>query len=180
MTQEPHSCYDEFMVFEQYIQLVKQDRRVPLLALVLVGVYFLFTLFSLVSYFSLRMGTPVALPSISAAHQAPIPAMHLFGDYASDYDDLPETRLQLTLAGTEISTTDAKASLALITAPGQNTKLYHIGANVPGGASIHAIQKNRVILNDNGELERLTMPIPILKATPVVPGLPINSGLSPA
>jgi general secretion pathway protein C len=159
--------------FHKYVE----DSRVPLLVLLIIVVCFLVSSLSVVGYFRVNVGTPITLPTIKAAVPTPIAGMHLFGIYASDYNDLPETQLQLVLQGTEISKAESGLSLALIQSSSK-TKVYHVGDSVPGGATIHAIQEDRVIINDNGELERLSMPIPKLSIIPATAGLPANSGLS--
>jgi type II secretory pathway component PulC len=161
-----------------YLQKYKADARVPRLVTAVIVLCFIISAYSIMGYFRLSAGTPISLPIIKAVQSTPIAGMHLFGYYASDYNDLPETQLQLTLQGTEVNLTDTDLSLAIIASSGQKTKTYYIGNSIPGGATIHAIQQTRVIINDNGELERLSMKIPKLTEAPVTQGIPMNSGLS--
>ena len=167
------------MTFVDFIDTLKQDKRIPLALMGFIGLYLLINTMIACSYFFQGAGPTTKLPSITTDRSVNFDQQHLFGFYLSDYDDLPETQLQLTLEGTAIDPSDKSASLAIIGAPNQESKTYHIGQGIPDGASIHAIEKNRVIIDDNGELERLSMPIPKLKQVPVIPGLPMNSGLRP-
>lgn len=164
----------------ELIARLKSDLRLPFAVMAVMLLWILLTLVSLALHLSHGIGRAMTLQPVSATQPVAIAGLHLFGQYASDYNDLPETQLQLTLQGTEVSSTNAAYSLAIIASSGQQTKAYHVGDYVPGGATIHAIQAERVILDDNGELERLSMPIPKLTITPVTPGLPANSGLTPA
>jgi general secretion pathway protein C len=167
------------MTFVDFIDTLKQDKRIPLALMGFIGLYLLINMMIACSYFFQGAGPDTKLASITTDRSVNFDQQHLFGFYLSDYDDLPETQLQLTLEGTAIDPSDKSASLAIIGAPSQESKAYHIGQGIPDGATIHAIEKNRVIINDNGELERLSMPIPKLKQVPVIPGLPMNSGLRP-
>lgn len=93
-----------------------------------------------------------------------VAAMHLFGqaNVAARGDEpvnAPETNLNLTLHGI-IAADDPDESRAIIAAgSGSGTaKSYRIGASVPGGATIHGIYADRVILSRNGHLETLKLP----------------------
>ncbi|HET9679315.1 MAG TPA: type II secretion system protein GspC [Gammaproteobacteria bacterium] len=88
--------------------------------------------------------------------------LHLFGiPNAPQQTDVstinaPETRLNLVLRGV-IAAEVAELSRAII-ASGNEEKLYMVGENVPGGATIHAILPEKVILRRAGQLETLTLP----------------------
>lgn len=88
---------------------------------------------------------------------------HLFGVATSDADqadieaiDAPETRLNLQLQGILAAEDDAP-SLAIIRS-GQTEKIYAPGDTVSGGARVHAILADRVILRRSGQLETLRLP----------------------
>lgn len=107
--------------------------------------------------------------AFSAVQVQPLPniaAWHLFGFYqppvtlvnSQNIGSLPTTRLQLKLIGL-FTDSNPKLSKALISAEGQPAKSYGVGDNVPGGATVYEILADRVILQQDGQLERLDLPI---------------------
>lgn len=88
---------------------------------------------------------------------------HLFGNAKKQpviqqkIIDAPETRLKLTLKGV-FATSEANNALAIISSSKDKDKNYHIGDKVMGGAVLHAIYTDRVILKRNGRLETLRLP----------------------
>jgi len=85
---------------------------------------------------------------------------HLFGvaalDPASqDPANAPPSTANLVLAGT-IATGDPKHGVAIIS-DGGPSKVYSVGENV-GGASLHSVYLDRVILDRAGALETLVLP----------------------
>ena len=86
---------------------------------------------------------------------------HLFGSLATTASSgpisAPVTRLKLTLHGV-FASDDAKLAMAIISDAGGRQKYYRIGDAVPGGARLHAIYKDRVILQREGKLETLKLP----------------------
>lgn len=107
----------------------------------------------------------VTAPSRVAADPPPDPesiaARHLFGEAnvapRVGAIDAPETRLDLTLRGIAASGSREYAR-ALIAGPDAKEKVYAIGAEVPGGALVHEIHADRVLLNRRGTLETLRLP----------------------
>lgn len=96
------------------------------------------------------------------ANMSRIAALHLFGeaeraapDIAANVD-APETRLNLKLRGI-LSANEPDFSRAII-ASGNSEKIYAVGASIPGGATVHAVLKDRVLLNRRGQIEALTLP----------------------
>ncbi len=69
----------------------------------------------------------------------------------------PETNLNLTLKGIAAAD-DREVSRALIAGPDNKEKNYAVGADVPGGATVHEILPDRVVLNRLGTLETLRLP----------------------
>jgi general secretion pathway protein C len=97
---------------------------------------------------------------------------HLFGaapvDSGQDPDNLPQSAANLVLAGT-IATSDPKRGVAIIS-DGGPAKVYSVGDNV-GGAALHSVYLDHVILDRGGALETLTLPRllgPGMRAPPVV------------
>jgi general secretion pathway protein C len=92
-----------------------------------------------------------------------IVAVHLFGvaadDPTQDPGNAPPTTANLVLAGT-IATEDSKRGVAIINDDGPS-KVYTVGDAV-GGASLHAVYLDHVILDRSGRLETLALPRPLL------------------
>jgi general secretion pathway protein C len=91
---------------------------------------------------------------------------HIFGEAGAEpvdvapppiTDDLAETRLSLTLKGT-VAATDPEDAFAIIADQTNDEKVYGIGDAVVGGATLHAVYADRVILNENGALRALKLP----------------------
>jgi len=88
---------------------------------------------------------------------------HLFGvaqadDAAGNPADAPQTSLTLVLTGT-IASSDPQKGLGIIGETAQTAKVYSVGSSiVGGGARLHAVYTDRVILDRNGQLEALLLP----------------------
>lgn len=91
-----------------------------------------------------------------------IAAAHLFGEAGAEplvntAIEAPETRLNLKLRGT-IAAGSSDLAHAII-ADGKGTDdVYFINDTVPGGAKLHEVYPDRVILNRAGTLETLRLP----------------------
>jgi general secretion pathway protein C len=116
----------------------------------------------------LAEAAPSALPAASAPARpvAASPAIqlativnaHLFGSAAgSGADNAPNTTMPLILAGV-IAGKDPNKGQAIIGANAASGKLYAVGAMIPGGARLHAIYADRVLIERNGALETLPLP----------------------
>jgi general secretion pathway protein C len=86
---------------------------------------------------------------------------HLFGVAAADLaaqdpENAPQTSANLLLAGT-IATQDPKHGIAIISDGGAPSKVYSVGERV-GGASLHSVYLDHVILDRAGALETLMLP----------------------
>lgn len=94
-----------------------------------------------------------------------IVAAHLFGvadaqpvPVDDTVVDAPDTRLNLQLRAT-VAADDASGMAHAIIADGsRNEKVYFIKDTVPGGATLHQVLPDRVILNRGGVLEALRLP----------------------
>ena len=93
-----------------------------------------------------------------------IVSAHLFGEAGAEplepqgnVIDAPETRLNLKLRGT-IAAGDEKYAHAIIGDGKGEDGVYFIKDSVPGGAVLHEIYPDRVILNRAGALETLRLP----------------------
>jgi general secretion pathway protein C len=116
-------------------------------------------------------GSPVQSPQPvrpgTAAQRAPavdvqkLVGSHLFGiaaedpGSAADPSNAPQSSANLMLAGT-IATEDPKHGVAIIS-DGGPSKVYTVGQNV-GGAVVHSVYLDRVLLNRGGALEALILP----------------------
>lgn len=108
----------------------------------------------------------VPLTSATAAAQpgaglATVAALHLFGEPAAvqaaptqNVIDAPETRLSLTLKGI----VSGAAGIALIAEGSANEEVYRVGDALPGGAMLHEVLADKVILQRGGRFETLTLP----------------------
>ncbi len=91
-----------------------------------------------------------------------VAALHLFGDVAANIVvppptvELPKTDLKLVLVGA-ITDSDAKKASALIQAENQ-TRRFYIGDNIPGGAVLHEVLSDSVVLQRNNRYETLFFP----------------------
>ncbi|HSY06091.1 MAG TPA: type II secretion system protein GspC [Steroidobacteraceae bacterium] len=91
---------------------------------------------------------------------AVITGAHLFGTAPAarqDGADAPQTNIQLVLTGT-IAGNDPQNGLAILGQTAQTAKVYAVGDNVPGGAKLHSVYSDRVVIDRNGQLESLALP----------------------
>ena len=92
-----------------------------------------------------------------------VSSYHLFGDAKKQavvqqkVIDAPETRLRLDLKGV-FASSNANEALAIISSNKGKDKTYHIGDKITGGAILHAVYADRIILKRNGKLETLRLP----------------------
>ena len=91
-----------------------------------------------------------------------IAGLHLFGNPAAKPaapampKELPKTDLKLTLVGA-ITDSDPSRASALIDAEKQ-TRRYYIGENIPGGAVLHEVRADSVVLKRDNRYETLSFP----------------------
>jgi general secretion pathway protein C len=93
---------------------------------------------------------------------AAIATAHLFGvpgagPVITATVDAPETRLDLKLRGT-VAADDPSMAHAIIADGKGKDSVYFIKDKVPGGAELHEVHADRVILNRAGTLETLRLP----------------------
>jgi general secretion pathway protein C len=118
---------------------------------------------------------PAALPRAqrSGVDIQTVVSAHLFGvaaadSSAQDPENAPQTSANLLLAGT-IATQDPKRGVAIISDGGAPSKVYSVGERV-GGASLHSVYLDHVILDRAGALETLLLPrqLPPSRGAPAV------------
>lgn len=93
-----------------------------------------------------------------------VAAMHLFGEAdaavpapVASVIEAPETRLSLTLRGI-VSLSAGSEGRALIAEGSAEEKVYKVGDALSGGALLHEVLSDRVILQRGGRFETLTLP----------------------
>jgi general secretion pathway protein C len=67
------------------------------------------------------------------------------------------TNLPLVLTGV-IASNDPRYGLAILGPSAQSTKVYPVGDNVPGGAKLHEVYPDHVVIDRGGVLETLALP----------------------
>lgn len=85
---------------------------------------------------------------------------HLFGAAPQELRDganAPQTSMPLVLTGI-IAGNDPQNGLAILGQSAQSAKVYAVGDNVPGGAKLHSVYTDRVVIDRNGQLESLALP----------------------
>jgi general secretion pathway protein C len=127
---------------------------------------------------------PVRPPSpATVAHHgvdiASITNAHLFGTAADTAGhgspaDATQTSMQLVLTGI-IAGRDPQVGFAIVGENATAAKVHAVGDNVPGGAKLHSVYGDRVLLDRNGHLEYLTLPrqnSAALNANPIPAAVP--------
>jgi general secretion pathway protein C len=83
---------------------------------------------------------------------------HMFGSAGvTSTGEAPQTTMPLTLAGV-IADKDPNKGQAIIGENAMAAKLYAVGGAIPGGARLHAVFADRVLLERNGAIEALSLP----------------------
>jgi type II secretory pathway component PulC len=105
---------------------------------------------------------------------AQLPSWHLFGQTpltVTTVANIPLSSLNIVLNGIFYQA-DAKKSQALMTDANGNTQLYSIGDIVSGGAKLYDILPDNVVIERDGQLEKLVLPDRQLTFSPAPQGLP--------
>jgi general secretion pathway protein C len=105
--------------------------------------------------------TSVPQPQRSGVDIQKVVSAHLFGVAVADPStqdpaNAPQSSANLLLAGT-IATQDPKHGVAIISDAGGPSKVYSVGERI-GGASLHSVYLDHVILDRGGALETLLLP----------------------
>jgi general secretion pathway protein C len=99
---------------------------------------------------------------------AAITNAHLFGAAPVQQQNdanAPQTNMPLVLTGI-IAGNDPQNGLAILGPNAQTAKVHAVGDTVPGGARLHAVYSDRVIIDRNGQLESLALPRQASAAAP--------------
>jgi general secretion pathway protein C len=149
------------------------SKQLPLFAAVLIALLTIASIgmqlypFYLESQDTVVASVPAAASSNPNASEKPmynVASFKVFGNYqatpepkAESLDKLPTTKLKLTLTGVSADS-EQKLGSALIEDPKRMTDRYGIGDELPGGAKLHEVYQDRVIINRGGKLETLFFP----------------------
>lgn len=127
---------------------------------------------------------PAALPVATQSRNIDtqqIAGAHLFGIVnagSTDPNNLPQSQAGLVLAGT-MALDDPEAGFAIVGETAANAKFYRVGASLNGGARLHSVYTDRVIIDRNGTLETLILPhgLPSNAILPVARNTASNSNV---
>ena len=109
---------------------------------------------------------PVALASAGEMLPREVAALNLFGEVsqpvaappAAELDNVPKTRLDLTLNAVFADAAEARASAVIAAENNTQTKRYFMGEILPGNVLLYAIYPDHVILKRGEQLEKLVFP----------------------
>lgn len=99
---------------------------------------------------------------------AAITNAHLFGVAPVSRENganAPQTNMPLVLTGI-IAGNDPQNGLAILGQTAQTAKVFAVGDTVPGGAKLHSVYTDRVVIDRNGELESLVLPRQVAGSAP--------------
>jgi general secretion pathway protein C len=136
-----------------------------------------------------RSKAATAKPAVTAPRHmvdiASITNSHLFGltpvaeAPPQDPGTAPPTSLPLVLTGI-IAADDPQNGLAILGQSAQSTKVFAVGDNVPGGAKLHLVYADRVVIDrGGGKLETLILPRQIAPGTTPLPTTAVLNTESP-
>jgi general secretion pathway protein C len=105
---------------------------------------------------------PAAVPVRQHVDVAAIASRHLFGAAPAatpgpDAANAPQSNIPLVLTGI-IAANDPKDGLAIMGESASAAKVYAVGDSVPGGAKVHSVYEDRVLIDRGGRLESLVLP----------------------
>jgi general secretion pathway protein C len=109
-----------------------------------------------------RAAAPAAHAPV-ASHGLDLAAItnaHLFGAAPAakrDGANAPQSSIPLVLTGT-IAGNDPQNGLAILGPNAQTAKVYAVGDALPGGAKLHSVYSDRVVIDRDGQLESLVLP----------------------
>lgn len=99
----------------------------------------------------------VAAHLFGKANEEPVEVVEAPGDGPCNEGDCPDTRLNLKLRGT-IATDDETVAHAIIADGSGKAEVYFVKDPVPGGAALHEVHPDKVILKRGGVFETLRLP----------------------
>lgn len=114
---------------------------------------------------------PAAGPAHRTVDLLAIANAHLFGQAetpAGDAANAPQTSMPLVLAGL-LAADDPSAGFAIVGENAAAAKLHAVGSTLPGGARLHSVYGDRIVIDRGGVLESLTLPKQMLASMNVPP-----------
>src|SRR5690348_1134979 len=121
-----------------------------------------------------RAPAPGAISAASRVQRAPVDIAaitntHLFGvapvAAGPGNANAPQTNMPLVLTGV-VAANDPHDGLAILGPSVAATKVYAVGDNIPGGARLHAVLSDHVLLERDGRLETLGLPHQLAGSAP--------------
>jgi general secretion pathway protein C len=115
------------------------------------------------------------------AHAPDIPAIvnaHLWGVPPPSEQRIEPSQVNLLLTGT-IAGNDPQNGLAILGQTPQTAKVYAVGDIVPGGAKLHSVYSDRVVIDRNGQLESLALPRQLNTGNAPPPSAAVLQGENP-
>jgi general secretion pathway protein C len=121
-----------------------------------------------------RAPSPAAMAAASRAQRTPmdiaaITNTHLFGvapaAAAGNGANAPQTNMPLVLTGV-IAANDPRDGLAILGPSVAATKVYAVGDDIAGGARLHAVYSDHVLLDRGGMIEALALPRQLAGSAP--------------
>jgi general secretion pathway protein C len=113
-----------------------------------------------------RAPSPGVMAAASRVRRSPVDIAaitntHLFGvapaSAGTGDANAPQTNMPLVLTGV-IAANDPRDGLAILGPSAAATKVYAVGDGIPGGARLHAVLTDRVLLERDGRVEALALP----------------------
>jgi len=116
---------------------------------------------------------PLDLTAIVNAHLAGVAPQA-----TPEGQDVRPSNIPLVLTGT-IAGNDPQNGLAILGQTPQTAKVYAVGDNVPGGAKLHSVYSDRVVIDRNGQLESVALPRQINAGNAPPPSAAVLQGDNP-
>jgi general secretion pathway protein C len=94
---------------------------------------------------------------------------HLFGEAAAAPAadaNVPQTSMPLVLAGV-LAADEPRGGFAIVGESAAAARFFPVGATLPGGARLHSVYPDRIVIDRGGTLESLTLPKRPLAAAPL-------------
>ncbi len=121
-----------------------------------------------------RAPAPGVMAAASRAQRTPVDIAaitntHLFGvaptPTGTGNANAPQTSMPLVLTGV-IAANDPRQGLAILGPSVAATKVYQVGDNISGGARLHAVYPDHVLLDRDGVIEALALPRQLVGSAP--------------
>jgi general secretion pathway protein C len=93
---------------------------------------------------------------------------------AQDPEHAPQSTMPLVLTGI-ISADDPQNGLAILGQTAATAKVFAVGDNVPGGAKLHSVYSDRVVIDRGGHLETLVLPRQVAPGGPPPSAAALNT-----